>query len=739
MRCSSSSRRWLLASASARLAGRHAAPRLPHAGALGVLGMLTAAAALASDDDDAHSNRTAALLPTHAFAQSASSVPPSAAPFRSIRPAAVEDAYEITDEIIGEGGYCVVHRGVDRRTGENVAVKILSKTETNAREFWSEVDVLRLTGTVAYAAPETLMYGAKETRGRAAAAAGDSDGDGDSERGSPQTIMTDGDGLEDHEFAKLGPKTDMFALGVVLYILLCGCHPFDRYNNLTDDEIRKRIIKGTYHTQSRAWKAISAPARDLICKLLETDPAKRLSSEEALAHPWLAKTATLSQVPLRDSAELLEKFQRGRRRLRASIIGVLLVDALDEESKASAGGDTVSDAAAQLTKDMAWGISSSVEAFHEKTQALLSTLGIFDQDNKGFISKTDLARVSEKLGKRMSDSELNEMLVGSTGDPEHDATATDAVAYEDVKLAISTLRSASYAPGETIIREGYAGGHYVYLLLDGEVEVSCTNPIRAVEQQLDSQIFVPRSASVGPATTARNKPAEDEIVLRRLPKGSFFGEIELVRPDGQLHPRVATFRCAPPPSAASGEAASGEAASGEAATPCKVLQLVADDFLNVSGTYASINERMGRCARRHTQQQLIKCVEAAKGAIKKRSLAPGEVVYREGEQCDSFFILLEGEVEVLKQHGTLVVEELHAGDYFPLGVSGQTKQNKISTRHSTVRCTQPTRVVEIGGETFRSFLRSNQFLASGREPLGSTSSGSARPTASKSSRDSTLE
>lgn len=459
----------------------------------------------------------------------------------------------------------------------------------------------------------------------------------------------------------------------------------------------------------------------MICKLLETDPEKRLSSSEALQHPWLVKNAQLSQVPMRNSAELLEKFQRGRRRLRASIIGVLLVDALDEESKSS-NGDTVSAAVAQLTKDMSWGISSSVEAFHEKTQALLSTLDIFDKDKKGFISKTDLARVSEKLGKRMSESELNEMLVGSTGDPEHDAADADAIAYEDVKIAISTLRSASYEPGETIIREGYSGGHYVYLLLDGEVEVSCKNPIKEMAKQLENQIFVPVGAGTGGPGSSKKAPLpqaqseredEDEIVLRRLPKGSFFGEIELVRPDGQLHPRVATFRCAPSSPTASSTSSTNSLGSVKSETAqCKVLQLVADDFLNVSGTYASINERMGRCARRHTQQQLIKCVEAAKGSIKKRTLQPGEFVYREGEQCDSFFIMLEGEVEVLKQNGTVVVEELHAGDYFPLGVSGQTKQNKISMRHSTVRCTQPTRVVEIGGETFRSFLRSNQFLTS---------------------------
>ncbi|KAI9916809.1 hypothetical protein PsorP6_017963 [Peronosclerospora sorghi] len=42
----------------------------------------------------------------------------------------------------------------------------------------------------------------------------------------------------------------MLALGIVLYILLCGSHPFDPYNNLTDEEIRTRILKGRFHTQS---------------------------------------------------------------------------------------------------------------------------------------------------------------------------------------------------------------------------------------------------------------------------------------------------------------------------------------------------------------------------------------------------------------------------------------------------------------------------------------------------------
>ncbi|CAI5737097.1 unnamed protein product [Hyaloperonospora brassicae] len=721
----------------------------------------------------------------------------------------IHDEYDILDEVVGEGGYCVVQKGVDRRTGEVVAVKMLSKSETSAREFWSEVDVLRvagrhpnilqlrgtyetedcwfivqelaqggelfdhlvangayserqasdtirqlcdalqylhrkgivhgdikpenillhkgrmclvdfgvsfrmgerffcdshLMGTVAYAAPETLEHGAlihrrnvrdelrKDRENEDAVPLDENDEDLDDQVG-PSTI-------------KFGPKSDMFALGIVLYILLCGSHPFDTYNNLPDEEIRRRILTGKFRTQSRAWQSISPSARDLIQKLLEIDPDKRLSAEQALHHAWLRNQFQVSPEPMKNSAELLEKFQRGRRRLRASILAVLLIDAMAENLDEDDNQELES-----VKRTFAWGLSSSVEALNEKTNALLSTLHFFDKEGKGFISKNDLARVSESLGKHMSENELNEMLVGASGDPEQSASSVEAVDYDNVKMTISTLRSATYRPGEAIIREGHAGSHNVYLLLDGEVEVSCKNPIKKSEptDEMDEDDrtastssldrtdsfagSVPRPPWPDFIQSQSNTSGSEEMKLRCLPKGTFFGEIELVRPDGRFLPRIATYRCA-----------------GGSSTPCKVLQLVADDFLNLKGTYESINNRLEETAHRHVQQHLLRCVEAAKGSVKMRTLGAGDFIYREGDPCDSVFILLDGQVEVLKAKEGVVVEELNPGDYFPLGVSGQTEPCKIATRHSSVRCTQPVKVVEIGGETFRSFLSSNKFLA----------------------------
>ncbi|KAI9911435.1 hypothetical protein PsorP6_008906 [Peronosclerospora sorghi] len=259
------------------------------------------------------------------------------------------------------------------------------------------------------------------------------------------------------------------------------------------------------------------------------------------------------------------------------------------------------------------------------------------------------------------------MLVGVSGDPEQNASSVEAIDYDNVKITISTLQSATYRPGEAIIRERHAGAHNVYLLLDGEAEVTCKNPIKKVPPTNVTDEDVPStnmSESRPSWSGVRSETSRArETKLRRFPKGACFCEIDLVRPDGRFLPRIATYRCAE-----------------RSNTPCKVLQHVADDFLNLQGAYDSIKARLEKTAHRHIEQHLLKCVEAANWSVKMRTLNTGDFIYKE------------------------VVEELYPGDYFPLS---QNQASKIDTSNSSVRCTQPVKVVEIGGET----LSSNKFLA----------------------------
>lgn len=99
-----------------------------------------------------------------------------------------------------------------------------------------------------------------------------------------------------------GKECDMWSLGVILYILLCGYPPF--YGN-NDVEILRRVRRGTYKLVGKDWDPISDGAKDLIQNLIVLDPSKRLTSEEALHHPWIESGG--SDIPLITGSEFRDK------------------------------------------------------------------------------------------------------------------------------------------------------------------------------------------------------------------------------------------------------------------------------------------------------------------------------------------------------------------------------------------------------------------------------------------------
>lgn len=88
---------------------------------------------------------------------------------------------------------------------------------------------------------------------------------------------------------------------MILYVLLSGSPPF---NGRSDKIIMENVAKGNYSFDSSEWKDVSNLAKDFIRKLLEMDPSKRYSAEQAINDPWMKKYTNekVVDVPLMRTA-----------------------------------------------------------------------------------------------------------------------------------------------------------------------------------------------------------------------------------------------------------------------------------------------------------------------------------------------------------------------------------------------------------------------------------------------------
>uniref|UniRef100_H3C9N2 Si:ch73-60h1.1 n=1 Tax=Tetraodon nigroviridis TaxID=99883 RepID=H3C9N2_TETNG len=116
-----------------------------------------------------------------------------------------------------------------------------------------------------------------------------------------------------------GPEVDMWSVGVILYILLCGFEPF--FDPRGDQYMYSRILNCDYEFVSPWWDEVSLNAKDLVSKLIVLDPRQRLSVREALDHPWvLGKAARFSHMDT--TQRKLQEFN-ARRKLKAAIKAVV--------------------------------------------------------------------------------------------------------------------------------------------------------------------------------------------------------------------------------------------------------------------------------------------------------------------------------------------------------------------------------------------------------------------------------
>mmetsp|Transcript_39732 Transcript_39732/g.35459 ORF Transcript_39732/g.35459 Transcript_39732/m.35459 type:complete len:163 (-) Transcript_39732:27-515(-) len=151
-------------------------------------------------------------------------------------------------------------------------------------------------------------------------------------------------------------KIDIWACGVILYVLLCGYPPFHGGSEQADT--LASILSDPLIFDKRDWFNITEPAKDLIKQMLDRDPTKRVDAKTALAHPWF-KSIKAPTITRQRGKALIQKLQKFHKKERL--------------------------------QDAIWSFMTNFLLTNQELQILLNEFKAIDSDKDGQLSRDEIA------------------------------------------------------------------------------------------------------------------------------------------------------------------------------------------------------------------------------------------------------------------------------------------------------------------------------------------------------------
>ena len=206
---------------------------------------------------------------------------------------------------------------------------------------------------------------------------------------------------------KYTEKCDLWSVGVLMYILLSGCPPFQASDTT---ELYELIKKNSYNLDNYGWENVSADAKDLITKLLVPEKT-RISAEQALKHPWLQnclKTEKNNEIQIKSALNNLTQFHSENKLRDASILFIItqLLSATDLKFAKNIFLELDENGDGKLSKQEL--INGYKKYFSEEnTEALVnSIMKEVDTDDNGFIDYNEFLKATVDINKILSNENL---------------------------------------------------------------------------------------------------------------------------------------------------------------------------------------------------------------------------------------------------------------------------------------------------------------------------------------------
>lgn len=244
--------------------------------------------------------------------------------------------------------------------------------------------------------------------------------------------------------AHLTPPVDMFSMGVIIYIMLTGAHPFDISGEATDEEMNKRVLRKIMPPlrNSPITAHLSESAIELIEKLLDYNPKTRMTALEMLNHPWV-RGETARKGKITDSEKRLKGFRKYKSGLEAKAFASMVQFADHRDS-----GDAA-----------------------RKTSLIARSFQSIDSENRGYITTKDLNHPDGKKAHDAANSKEREEV--------------PHLSLSEFSYLLSEHMKNVYLPAGHIIFEEGDEGDSMFFINSGRVEVTTKEGFTAITDQGD--------------------------------------------------------------------------------------------------------------------------------------------------------------------------------------------------------------------------------------------------------------
>jgi CRP-like cAMP-binding protein len=258
-------------------------------------------------------------------------------------------------------------------------------------------------------------------------------------------------------YNKIEASHDMWALGVILYIMLTGVHPFDLDGDATDEQVIQRIISRDAPPirDSPLTAHLSESAISLIAQLMQWEPEHRLTAHKMLEHPWV-QGQTARKGKMADSDKRLSMHKAYKSKLEAKVFADMVdfSDTLDINNDPSRNQESLLE-----------------RAFHN-----------LDGSKSGYITTRDLRRLS---GHKITEPNKSLSFFGrpkAQTDEDRDSALSLSGFSE---LLAENMKNRYFPKGHVVYREGDTGNS-MYFINSGTIHVTTSDGYTGSRTQGDT-------------------------------------------------------------------------------------------------------------------------------------------------------------------------------------------------------------------------------------------------------------